>query len=174
MGSDEELMAALARGDEGALGRLMERHGALLHGLLVRLLGDGAAAEDLFQETWIRIVRAAPRFDPRRRFRPWAVRIATNLARDEHRRRRLRLGGGHRPAEEERAPEGGDPAEAGELRERLRALPPHLREPLVLRYFGGLDEGEIAAALDIPRGTVKSRLHHAVKRLRAAYREDGR
>lgn len=167
-------MAAVARGDEGALGLLMERHGASLHGLLARLAGDGATADDLFQETWLRIVRSAPRFDPRRRFRPWAFRIATNLARDEHRRRRVRLGEGQRRAEEERAPEAGDPAEAREVRERLQALPGHLREPLLLRYFGGLDEGEIAEALGIPRGTVKSRLHHAVARLRAAYREDAR
>lgn len=167
-------MAAVARGEEGALGLLMDRHAALIHGLLARMAGDPATADDLFQETWLRIVRAAPRFDPRRRFRPWALRIAANLARDEHRRRRVRLGEGHRPAEEERAAEGGDPAEAGELRARVRALPGPLREALVLRYYGGLDEGEIAAALGIPRGTVKSRLHHAVARLRAGYREEDR
>jgi len=168
MESDEELMRAVARGEEAALRALVARHAKPLHAYLVRLCGDAAEAEDLVQESWIRIVRAASSFDPARRFRGWAYGIATNVARDRYRRLRAR-GGVHAslPAQ--------TPAAAGaegrsiarlDLRGRLAELPERLRQALVLRYYDGLSEPEIAEALGIARGTVKSRLHAAVAVLR--------
>jgi len=169
MESDEELMAAVARGEERALATLVERHAARLHAFLVRIAGSRDEADDLLQDTWVRVARGAPSFDPRRRARPWMYGIAANLARDHHRRRQVRA----RAAQEERQappPEKGfRPLERIDLRARLARLPDRLREVLMLRFYADLDEAEMAEALGIPRGTVKSRLHGALRELRRGW-----
>jgi RNA polymerase sigma-70 factor (ECF subfamily) len=171
MESDEELMAAVARGDERALGALIDRHAARLHGFLVRVAGDRDDADDLLQETWIRVARGARTFDVARRVRPWLYGIAANLARDLHRRRAVRA----RAAREERSAAATAPAPAFrpvdgmDLRARLARLPDRLREALVLRFYEGLDEAEMAEALGIPKGTVKSRVHGAIRELRRGW-----
>jgi len=164
-------MQAVAAGDETALGLLVSRHGGRIHAYLARLTGDAAEAEDLAQESWVRIARSAEGFDPGRRFRPWAYGIATNVARDRYRRARAR-GGPHAPLPGTlAAPDGGEGRTMArlDLRGRLAELPERLRQTLVLRYFDGLTEPEIAEALGIARGTVKSRLHSAVASLRRSF-----
>jgi RNA polymerase sigma-70 factor (ECF subfamily) len=161
-------MVALQAGDEDALAILMDRYKGPLFAFLNRRAGS-AAADDLFQESWIRVVRARDRFDPRRRFSTWLFQIANNLCRDRSRRRAVeqRYLDGVRDAARERP--GTPPAPVGlrlDMRRRLAALPERLREVLVLRYYHDLGEKEIATALGIPRGTVKSRLHAAVRALR--------
>ena len=79
-------MVRVQAGDEGALAALMDRYKGPLYGFLNRRVGD-AAADDLFQESWLRVVRARDRFDPRRRFSTWIFQIANNLCRDRGRRR---------------------------------------------------------------------------------------
>ena len=170
MESDEELMLATARGEEAALQALVARHGDPLYAYLCRLCGDAAEAEDLAQETWIRVARSAPSFDPARRFKTWAWGIATNVARDRFRRMSAR-GGPHRSIPPDTAAAGSAENELrsiarADLRGRLAELPERLRQALVLRYFEGLSEPEMADALGVARGTVKSRLHHAVAALR--------
>jgi len=169
MESDEELMAGVARGEERALAMLVERHAARLHAFLVRVAGSRDDADDLLQETWVRVARGAPSFDVRRRARPWLYGIAANLARDLARRRSVR----RRAAELERSvppePPRFRPLERLELRDRLARLPDRLREVLVLRFFDDLDEAEMAEALGIPKGTVKSRLHGAIRELRRGW-----
>jgi RNA polymerase sigma-70 factor (ECF subfamily) len=165
MESDEELMTCIARGDERALGTLVERHAGPTHAHLVRMTGNRDDAEDLLQETWLRVARAARSFDPARTVRPWLLGIASNLARDLHRRRAVR----RRAASE--VPPVQQPAkdrrfETLALRERVGQLPDRLREVLWLRYYEDLDEAEMAEALGIPRGTVKSRLHGAIRELK--------
>jgi RNA polymerase sigma-70 factor (ECF subfamily) len=166
MESDEELMRAVARGDERALGLLVERHAPKLHAYLTRLTGQPADADDLMQETWVRVARGAGEFDAGRRFRPWAYGIATNLARDLWRRARVRARPlppppTHKP----------DPELRLDLARRVAGLPKPLREVVTLRYFAGLGEAEMAEALGIPPGTVKSRLHRAVRELRRGWEE---
>ncbi len=167
MASDEELMRGVGQGDERALASLVERYAARIHAFLTRVTGDRDDADDLLQDTWMRVARGARGFDAARRVRPWLYGIATNLARDLHRRRAVRV----------RAVEHGNvgadeaatvfrPVDRIDMRERLAQLPERLREVLVLRYFDGLDEAEMADALGIPRGTVKSRLHGALRELR--------
>jgi RNA polymerase sigma-70 factor (ECF subfamily) len=168
--SDEELMARLQAGDERALEMLMQRHQGALYGFLTRRVGH--QADDVFQETWIRIVRARERFDTQRRFSAWLYQIANNLCRDRYRRgdaRRRALDSFQIEDETLREP-GGEPAlaEPGRMRERVLALPDRLREVLVLRYYQDLGEEEMARVLGVPRGTIKSRLHAAVKALREA------
>jgi len=169
MESDERLMTRLASGDEAALAPLLERWRGPLHAFLARRVGD-ADADDLFQETWLRVVRYRDRFDAQRRFSTWLFQIANNLCRDRGRRRGVR----ERYRSERQAEAHGDPERtrpppldrAIDVRRRVMALPDKLREVLVLRYYRDLPEKEIARIVGIPAGTVKSRLHAAVKALR--------
>jgi RNA polymerase sigma-70 factor (ECF subfamily) len=169
MRADEDLMQAVAEGDETALAELCRRWERPLLRFLSRHTG-GRDVDDLYQETWLRAVRAAPRFDRRRRFSTWLFQIALNLARDWHRRR---------PPEPADAAEGSDGASAPprdavdaalDVERLLAALPEAQRTVVVLRYCHDLGEGEVAEILGCPRGTVKSRLHHAMARLAALAR----
>lgn len=166
MESDEELMAAIARGEEHALGTLIERHAAGVLGFLQRVARDRDDAEDLLQDTWVRVARGARSFDSARRLRPWLYGIAANLARDAFRRRAVRVRAAHEDRVDASVHTQFRPIERMDMRERLMRLPDRLREVLVLRFYEGFDEAEMAAALGIPRGTVKSRLHAAIGALR--------
>jgi RNA polymerase sigma-70 factor (ECF subfamily) len=163
MPADEELVRAVAGGDGNALGELCRRWERRLFAFLARHTG-GRDVEDLYQETWLRVVRAAPRFDPRRRFSTWLFQIALNLARDWHRR------APPEPVERGAGDPGGGDATARvdaalDATRLLAALPEPQREVVVLRYYHDLAEDEVAEILGCPRGTVKSRLHHAMARL---------
>ena len=172
MSSDEELMVRLQAGDEAALEDLIGRWRAPLYGFLNRRT-DASAVDDLFQETWLRVVRARARFDPRRRFSTWMFQIANNLCRDRYRRTGTIDRGKTALAEELGATgRGSTPSAAARIDAKLdverglAALPDRLREVLVLRHQRGMGEAEIAEALGIPRGTVKSRVHAAMRALR--------
>lgn len=166
--SDEELMAQLQAGDERALAQLMQRYQGALYGFLSRRVGS--AADDLFQETWIRIVRARERFDTERRFAAWLYQIANNLCRDRYRRvDAMRRAVDSFRVEDEtlrESPTTPALADGDSMRERVLALPDRLREVLVLRYYEDLGEEEMSRVLGVPRGTIKSRLHAAVEALR--------
>ncbi len=172
--TDEVLCVAVSRGDEGALRVLLDRYRDRTYGILARSLPNRADADDLFQELWIRVVRAADDFDPTLRFSSWVYRIAVNLVRDHLRRRAAaRVVDSEDGSPPERADEAPAPdavaagnQEARALARAIARLPEGQREVLVLRYFEGLGEGEVAEAAGIPPGTVKSRLHHAVRGLR--------
>ncbi|MGE4650286.1 MAG: RNA polymerase sigma factor [Myxococcota bacterium] len=171
MPSDEELMKRVAEGDGEALAALVERHSARVHAYLTRYTRSREDADDLLQETWIRVARSARRFDPARRFRTWLYGIATNLGRDLFRRRGTReralldINAQPEPSTSNEA----SIAERREVRDRIAGLPDRMREVVLLRYFEGMNEAEMAAALGIARGTVKSRLHTALGRLREGY-----
>lgn len=167
MPSDEELVRALAVGDGRALAELCRRWERPLHRFLARHTGTDDV-DDLYQDTWLRVVRAAPRFDPARRFSTWLFQIAINLCRDAHRRP---------PPEpvdpatlELEAPGAGAADAAIDARRLLAVLPEAQRSAVILRYYHDLDEAETAVVLGCPRGTVKSRLHHAMARLVALAR----
>jgi RNA polymerase sigma-70 factor, ECF subfamily len=166
--TDEELMVQLQAGNENALETLVERWRSPLFGFLQRRSAH-SDADDLFQETWLRVVRARRRFDPRRRFSTWLFQIANNLCRDRFRRSGAAARGQAAFAAEP-PPGAPDPGLRMDLARLLAALPERLREVLVLRYYRDLGEREIAEVLGIPAGTVKSRLHAALQALRAAER----
>ncbi|MGH7790643.1 MAG: RNA polymerase sigma factor [Candidatus Binatia bacterium] len=170
MQTDEQLAERLAAGDEPALRELLGRYERRL-GLFLHRQTGGRDVEDLYQETWLRVVRHAARFDASRRFSTWLFQIAVNLCRDWQRR----------PPPEphvgvDRA--GGAPIERAEqaldAARLLAELPEAQREVVVLRYYQDLSEDEVATILDIPRGTVKSRLHHALARMSAVAGRDAR
>ena len=167
---DRALVTAAQGGDRVALDELLRRHYNRVHAVCRRITGNDADAADATQEATIAMVRGLARFDGRASFGTWAYRIATNASLDELRRRRRRplVAGRDRddPAGPDRHeiedPEAEQPIE--NLADRylldaaLAALPETFRLPVVLRDVADLDYAEIAAVLDVPIGTVKSRI----------------
>ncbi len=127
---------------------------------------DAAAAEDIAQDAFLAAVDALDRFDRRRPFAPWLHRIVVNRALDWSRREALR----RRIAGAESVFEPLPPPDeiGGEMMAALRELPPEQRAVVVLRHLLEYTPGEIAAMLDLPRGTVNSRLRRGLDRLRGA------
>jgi RNA polymerase sigma factor (sigma-70 family) len=175
MASDEELVGRLADGDERALGELLARWDRPLHAFIARFTG-GREVEDLRQEVWMRVLKAATRFDRTRRFSTWLFQIALNLCRDWSRRNRPPLDAAaadRAPGTGDNAHDGRTPMEAGlDARRLLDLLPEAQRSAIILRYYHDLSEGEMAEVMGCPRGTVKSRLHQAVRRLLALSTQD--
>jgi RNA polymerase sigma-70 factor (ECF subfamily) len=167
-------MVLVQHGDGDAFELLVQRYRQRLFAFLLRR-ASASGTEDLFQETWLRVVRARQSFDPSRRFSTWLFQIANNLCRDGARRsaveareqKRLQSGADLRGGSESTALDA-----KLEARQRLARLPERLREVLVLRFFEDLGEREIAEIVGIPQGTVKSRLHAAVRALRGTPEED--
>jgi len=163
---DEELMAAAQAGDDGALTKLIARYRRPLYGFLWRRANHDV--DDLFQETWLRVVRSIHRFDTDRRFSTWLFQIANNLCRDRGRRgaadRRKREAFSH--TEKAGKDHAGASADALDATTLLTVLSDLQREVVVLRYYQQRSEAETAEILDIPKGTVKSRLHAAITAMR--------
>lgn len=171
MDGDEALVGRVAVGDEGALRMLLERYEGPLAHFIHRRTG-GRDVDDLYQEVWMRVVRHAPRFDATRRFSTWLFQIAVNLCRDWLRRQQ-RTPIDARATAPEGAAEATGRIEASVDADRLMALlSDEQREVVALRYLADMPEGRIAEILGCPAGTVKSRLHAAMKRLSQAARAD--
>jgi RNA polymerase sigma-70 factor, ECF subfamily len=161
--SEAALVRAARRGDGGALDELFRRHWPAAHRAAYLVVGDRAAAEDIAQEAFLKAVAALDRFDRRRPLGPWLHRIAVNRAIDWARARALRP---EAAASEERT--ASQPAAAGisdELLAALASLTAEHRAVVVLRYLLEYTPGEIAAMLDLPRGTVNSRLRRGLDAL---------
>jgi RNA polymerase sigma-70 factor (ECF subfamily) len=158
--TDDELAAAAARGDQRALDTLLRRHASMIHGVCRRVLANADDALDAAQNAMVAVARHIQTFDRRARFSTWCYRIATNAALDEARRR------ARRPAPVEVLPEpsthavGVDEAAADriDIDSALALLSPEQRAAVALRDLLGLDYAEIAAVLEIPPGTVRSRI----------------
>ncbi|HJZ35642.1 MAG TPA: RNA polymerase sigma factor [Solirubrobacterales bacterium] len=164
---DAELVRAAQRGSEEAVETLFRRHWRRAHRAAFLIVRDAAAAEDIAQEAFLAAMRALDRFDRRRPFRPWLHRIVVNRAIDHARARALRREVGEDAIGEPAAPE----VEAGldpDLATALAALDPEQRAAIVLRYLLEYTPGEIARMLELPRGTVNSRLRRGLDHLAAA------
>lgn len=173
---DRELMLRYRDGDAGAFDLLYSRHKGGLYRYLLRQSRHPATAEELFQEVWIRVVRARHRYRATARFTTWLYQVAHNCLVDRIRHERRRGGD---PADDDPAElDGGagdgtaEAAAAAQTAQRLEAalaaLPAEQREAFLLREEGGLGVDEIAAATGVPREAAKSRLRYAVRKLRAA------
>ncbi len=157
------MVAAAQGGDRNALDQLIRRHYDRIHAVCRRIAGTNRDADDACQEALIKIVRSLPRFDGRSSFATWAYRIATNAALDELRKRQRRPMPGVDDIADERFEQrvDNDPSDVGDrmiLDHALGELPDDLRAAVVLRDVADLEYAEIAEALDIPVGTVKSRI----------------
>jgi len=169
MATDEQLIGEVAHGNDPALRELLRRYERPLSHFIYRYTG-GRDVEDLYQETWLRVVGAAARFDPGKRFSTWLFQIAVNLCRDWHRRAPPEATDA---ADETAAAEDLERVDAGlDVLRLLARLPAQQCEVLILRYFHDLTEDETAAILECPKGTVKSRMHQALARLAAYVREE--
>ena len=172
--SDEELLKRIAAGDEEALVTLYDRYGRLVYSLAYQILQDHQLAEEITQDVFTRVWQSAASFDPKKsRFTTWLTSITRNRAIDILRRRRVR--GLTGPGEAElntaitRADERYSPEyhlDALAVREALRKLPPDQRKVIELAYFNGMTQREIAEHLQIPLGTVKTRMRLAMMKLR--------
>jgi len=155
------------RGSAAALEQLFRAHWNRAYRAALLVVGDAAAAEDIAQESFLAAVRALDRFDRRRPFGPWLHRIVVNRAIDWGRaralRRELALDGVAEPVAAAEAVRGGERTE--ELAGALASLVPEQRAVIVLRYLLDYTPGEIAELLDLPRGTVNSRLRRGLDRL---------
>ena len=163
--SDAALVRAAQRGSADAFDELFARHWPRAYRAACLVCGDADAAEDVAQEAFVAAIRALDRFDRRRPFGPWLHRIVVNRAIDHTRARALR-----REVAGERAAEPVAPETAGpdaELVRALAALGVEQRAVVVLRYLLGYAPGEIAGLLDLPRGTVNSRLRRGLDALAA-------
>lgn len=180
-----EIARGLRRRDPDLLDELIGRYQFRLPRYLWTLTGNREAAEDLFQETWVRVLEKSHQYNPRWRFETWLFSIARNLAIDLLRRRQPESLEALLHPGDERAPQewpdriSATPFEAaasGEQAERVKGvlgrLPPDAREVLVLRFQEDLDLNEIAELVRAPLSTVKSRLYRGLESLRNLMEEE--
>ncbi len=188
---DEALMARFQSGDRGAFALLVRRHQRPLYNFALRHLASSAAAEEVVQDAFMRVVQSSSDFRQTSRFTAWLYTIARNLCIDALRKKAQRQ---HRSLDEPASPNDGDPngpslaertadrsanversALSLEMRARLLSavdeLPDDQREVFLLREISDLPFKEIAIVVDAPENTVKSRMRYALERLQAALSE---
>ena len=166
--TDAELIARIGGGDRGAFEELYGRYVRAVLGLALRRLGDRGRAEDATQEAFVAIWRSARTYDPSRGSgAPWLYAVARNAITDGL--RRLPEPTAEPPDRPGNEPDPLDHAErewvAWRVHRALEDLPPHERPVIELAYWRGLSQSEIAQALDVPLGTVKTRTRSALARL---------
>jgi len=170
---DAELLHAIARGDESALAALYDRYHSILLGLLLRILHSRVEAEDVLQEVFLQIWQRAANFDEARgRGFTWMVTLARSRAIDRLRSLQSRQRADDTALRDapEAVGDASDDAYQAEQREIVRAalaeIPEEQRRALLLAYFEGLTQSEIAARLGQPLGTVKTRMRSGMTKLR--------
>ncbi|MFK7959481.1 MAG: RNA polymerase sigma factor [Phycisphaerales bacterium] len=170
---DHELVAAANAGDRGAFDALYARHRDWTLGLAGRHTGDEELALDVMQDAWLWLLRKFPGFELRAHVKSVLYPVVVHLARDARARRRTRramrldAAAAAEPAAATPERTGDDAARtANALAAAIDRLPPETRDALILRYVDELSLADISVALQIPVGTVKSRLHNGLRRLR--------
>ncbi len=181
--SDAELLQRYLEGEGEAFAALVRRYETPLFAFLLRFTGNRALADDVFQDTFLQVCQSAAMFDLTKPFRPWLYTVAANKARDALRKR-----GRHPTAPLDASVPGGDGHESSfadllpanvpspeeicvnletsqAVQQMVEQMPEPLRSVLILSYFQELPHKEISDILSIPVGTVKSRLHHAIRLL---------
>ncbi|MFO0901648.1 MAG: sigma-70 family RNA polymerase sigma factor [Pirellulales bacterium] len=179
MNDDAQLIAATLNGDSQSFGELVRRYQDRVLHVILHVVGDRQEAEDLVQDTFVQAFVKLDTFRGGSAFYTWVYRIAFNLAASRQRRKRTSVS-----VEDQREQTGADPADraeapeervlreerAGQVQAALATLPEEFRTILVLREMEGCDYESIAEILDLPPGTVRSRLHRARAELRERLR----
>lgn len=171
--TDVELLKAVARGDEQALAEIYDRYRVILFGLLVRILNSREEAEDVLQEVFLQVWRRAADFDEKRG-RPftWLVTLARSRGIDRLRslaaRERVAQAGTREASElvSDAATDAFRSEQRGLVNSALAQLPEEQKRTLIMAYFDGLTQSEIAAIIGAPLGTVKTRMRTGMIRLR--------
>lgn len=179
--TDVELLADVARGDRHAFATLHRRYGPILLGLLARILGSREEAEDVLQEVFVQLWRKAERYDPSKgRAFTWIVTLARNRGLDRLSVLAARHKLGAAPSNYSPPDDPPDPFEAARvsedalrIRDALARISPAQRDVLLLAYFGGLSQSEIATQLASPLGTVKSHARLGLEKLRSLLGSNG-
>jgi RNA polymerase sigma-70 factor (ECF subfamily) len=183
-------MLGFRSGDARAFESLVRRHRTPVFNFIIRYVGQKARAEDLLQETWLKVVRGAQEYEPHARFTTWVYTVARNVCVDSARRESYRkaesLDGPAGADDEGRAlsevlpDDGASPDRAAYnvrlrpmLSRALRALPEEQREVFILREYNGIAFKEIAVVTGVPENTVKSRMRYALEGLRKKLQEQG-
>ena len=170
--SDEAVLALVARSEEPALAEIYDRFGAVAYGLALRLLRDEGLAQDAVQDAFLTVWRTARSFAPERgAARTWILTLVHRRAVDVVRREERRRGDPLESAPEPVATEQTDQLawlrfERERVQSALRKLPDQQREALELAYYGGFSQSQLAERLGEPLGTIKSRMHTGLARLR--------
>ena len=185
---DGEIVLRCQRGQTALMDVLIDRHATDLYSLCMKLTRSEPDADDLFQDTWVRVLKRLDSFSPQHSFKTWLFTICINRYRDLYRWRkrwwrRVRQVGSKRQIEDDLAlmesPEPGPEQQAiskedrAALREAIDELEDSFRLPILLHYFQGLSTVEISEVLGIPRGTVKTRLYGGRNKLRTALEDAG-
>jgi RNA polymerase sigma-70 factor (ECF subfamily) len=171
--NETDLIRRAQAGDGAAWEALVQTHQQAVFRLAYLFLGDADQAEDVAQDAFIRAYHALSRFDISRPFRPWLMSIAANLARNQRRSAGRYLAAMRRAFQDSPSPtidieaSAAQNWEAQSLWQAVRRLSYEDQQVIYFRYFIELSVDETAAALGVPEGTVKSRLHRALNRLRA-------
>jgi len=163
--SEQQLLERFVDGDSQAVEVIYRQYEREAYGWILRIVRDPAAADDVLVESFWRAFRARARFVVTRPFGAWLRRIATRAALD-HLRTVRRRAEGHLGELDHPAPAGGDLAERDAIQRAFHRLPIKLQVVATLALIEGRPYAEIAEALDLPLGTVKSRLSRANRRLR--------
>ncbi|XXF80617.1 RNA polymerase sigma factor [Myxococcaceae bacterium GXIMD 01537] len=190
--SDEGLMLAFRGGDARAFEALVRRHRTPVFNFILRQTGQRARAEDVLQETWLKVVRSAREYEPKAKFTTWLYTIARNLCVDSARKESYRqtasleapAGGAEsaegRPLGEGLPDEGASPERSAHnarvrplLERALAGLPEEQREVFVLREYSGIPFKDIAEVTGVSENTVKSRMRYALEGLRRRLAELG-
>ncbi len=171
--TDATLASSLARGDEGALRDLYERHGGIVLALATRMLGSREEGEEVLHDTFLRLWRNAARFDPERAsVRTYLYAVARNLCLSRLRARNARPVNAemeeHLPAYQLALSVEPDPVPALMAKRALAALEDDERLLVEESFYGGWSHSELAERHELPLGTVKSRVRRALAKMRAA------
>lgn len=153
------------------------QYGRRLYGLCMSLCANPTEADDLYQETWLRVLRKIHQYDSDYSFEAWLTQICVNLYRDSLRRKKCNpfydlFSSTEEKDHELAAVAGEDPPDYSTLYEAVKQLPDKLRITVILHYFQELDVNQTARVLKIPPGTVKSRLNKARKLLKEVLKDD--
>jgi RNA polymerase sigma-70 factor (ECF subfamily) len=169
-GDESALILELKQGNPEAVNQIVERYSKPLFAFIMRMVDDQATAEDIFQDTWVRVVRNIGSFRGDSKFSTWLFQIALNLCRNLMRSRARRSFVGIEEVSdlsEDPEVDGMKILQAQKVRMLVASLPSKMREVIVLRYYHEKTDVEIAEVTGLPPGTVKSRLHRATELLRS-------
>lgn len=167
--TDEELMIEFQNGNASGFDALIERYRGPVFAMIVNMLNDRIAAEDVFQDVFLKVIHSAHTYDPARAFAPWIFKITDNACLEALRRRKIATD----EAPEIPAPQSDEPEQQTLIMERRRALaravaalPENQRRTVALRIFADLPFDRIAEILGCPRNTVLSHMHRALAKLK--------
>ncbi len=180
--TDYELVKQFRKGDTKAFETLVHRHRQMTFAFIYRMVGNQAAADDLFQDTWLKVLKNAHTYQPRAKFTTWVMQIARNTTLDYFKRENLRahvsldlpVGNDEKSLTSIVPSQGPQPEEVllsrevtDEVQKAMGRLPIRQQEALVLRVYHQMPYAEIAELLGTPEGTAKYWVHEAVKALAA-------